>query len=271
LSRALTAVASVRRLAPGERPLSVVMYHSISRGEHRYSLDPATFRDQVLFLSDHYPIVRLGDARTRLASPSRERAVALTFDDAYEDFADHALPILEEIGVPASLFVPTGFIGKTNLWDSAQAELPQTPIMSAERIRQIARSALVEIGSHSVDHLSMRPLAAAEMKRQAVLSKIPLEELLGRPVTMFAYPYGTLSDFSAATARVLGDAGYQIGVTSHWGSTNSLRRLLGMKRIFFNRKDGTKELRGKVEGDYDWIALKEWGGYLLRQLGVKQG
>ena len=109
--------------------LPVLMYHRIANPGDAPDLDPslvsaspAQFDEQMAFLAarrrpitlDELLAVRAGEA------PLPPRAVLVTFDDAYRDFADHAWPIMRRRGVPVVLFVPTGFPdapGRAFWWD----------------------------------------------------------------------------------------------------------------------------------------------------------
>jgi hypothetical protein len=110
----------------------------------------------------------------------------------------------------------------------------------------------------------MRGLADDDMRQQAVASRRCLEDLLHRPVTMFSYPYGQRCNYSSRTERVLSEAGYDIAVTTSWGTRNSAAQLLRLRRIWLRAEDTTSTIQAKVEGRYDWIGLKEWTAFALR-------
>ena len=194
----------------------------------------------------------------------RGRKVILTFDDAFTDFADMVYPILRQHSVPATVFVPTGFMGGASTWDAHLPHVTAKPIMTADRVRDLAEDALVGIGSHTVDHLSMRGLTVDEMRQQAVASRRRLEELLHRPITMFSYPYGQRCDYSPRSEQILSESGYDVAVTTSWGTRNSAAHLLRLRRIWLRADDSPAMIRAKVEGRYDWIGLKEWTAFALR-------
>jgi peptidoglycan/xylan/chitin deacetylase (PgdA/CDA1 family) len=121
------------------RRLTVLMYHRIAdRADHRDDLDPALisatpreFARQVAWIAAHAAPVSLGDVLAARAGhePLPARAVLVTFDDAYRDFADRAWPLLQEHGVPATLFVATaypGWQGHGFWWDRLHRGLART-------------------------------------------------------------------------------------------------------------------------------------------------
>ncbi len=91
-------------------------YHRINDLEHDYNLlcvSPAKFRQQVMYLKRKYQIVRFEEDWNMLDSD----AVAITFDDGYLDNLEYMLPVLEELEVPATIFVSTGTINQDReLW-----------------------------------------------------------------------------------------------------------------------------------------------------------
>lgn len=82
-------------------------YHRINVLEPDFNLlcvSPVKFRQQMLYLKHHYQIVRFEEDWSLL----KKDAVAITFDDGYRDNLENALPILEELEIPATVFISTG-------------------------------------------------------------------------------------------------------------------------------------------------------------------
>lgn len=107
------------RLGSG-RPsnLHVLMYHRVAQVEddplqcpHLISATPDDFAVQMQWLRDHHAVVSVDELIEAVQGARRlpARAVLITFDDAYADFAKNAWPVLERLGLPAALFVPTAF------------------------------------------------------------------------------------------------------------------------------------------------------------------
>jgi peptidoglycan/xylan/chitin deacetylase (PgdA/CDA1 family) len=250
-----------------ERPLTVIMYHSISVEGGELAICPERFAEQIEYLRENYQIIRLSDAPAYLAGSSDKQCVAVTFDDAYTDCLESGLPLLQQKSIPFTVFVPTRFIGGSNEWDWKNGTAPRLAIMSASHLRELLHSPFVEVGSHSLDHLSMRSLPRTELERQVVDSKRTLEQLLGRAVTTFAYPYGQLCDISRRTEDAIARADYRVAVTTRWGSMNRPDRPLALRRIWFSNQDSPEQMRAKVEGEFDWFAAKERIAFVARSRG----
>jgi len=80
-------------------------------------------------------------------------------------------------------------------------------ILSPEEVARLVEGGLIEIGAHTVTHPMLAALGAPAQRREIEQSKIRLEEILGRPVTSFSYPYGSPSDYTAETVALVREAG----------------------------------------------------------------
>lgn len=99
-------------------PVIVLIYHRVTTlpsDPEMLAVTPENFRQQMRYLKDTVPLVRFEDDWAKAVKP----AVCITFDDGYADNALEALPILEEVGVPATFFISTGTIGTDQAfwWD----------------------------------------------------------------------------------------------------------------------------------------------------------
>ena len=115
------------------RMLTVLTYHRVDEPGARPQLDPALlsaapheFERQIAHVSAHHRPLSLAEllAIRRGEAELPGRAVLVTFDDAYRDFAEHAWPVLRRHGVPATLFVPTAYAGDRSRrfwWDRLHA------------------------------------------------------------------------------------------------------------------------------------------------------
>ena len=125
-------------------------------------------------------------------TPLPKKPILLTFDDAYEDIAEFALPILRRYGFGGAVYVVTKRVGETNLWNQAQGS-GTLRLMNKEQIRFWAGQG-IEFGAHSRTHRDLTKLSAGELEDEVAGSKRDLAALLDSPVESFAYPYGYNND-----------------------------------------------------------------------------
>ena len=115
-----------------------------------------------------------------------DRLASLTFDDGYEDFYTHALPVLDALHCPATVYVVTRRLGETNTWDAL--EMPEARLMTGEQIRALSARG-VSFGVHSATHPRLSRLTSAERVSEIAGAKYDLETLIDREATVFCYPH----------------------------------------------------------------------------------
>lgn len=191
----------------------VLGYHAIAELDDepvigRFSVPPARFAEQLdTLIRRGWTFVDL-DAVLAAVEGGRglpDRAVLLTFDDAYADLLDVVCPILEERGIPALAFAVTDEIGGTNAWDNRNGART-LELLDADGLRQISARG-IEIGSHTATHPHLPEVSPDQLEAEVVSSADQLESLgLPRP-RAFSYPYGL---WDPRVAEVVRDAGYEI-------------------------------------------------------------
>ena len=174
--------------------LPVLMYHHVGPvrpdTDAGLTVSPARFEAQVRWLARHgYRGIRPSDwlAWRQCAKSLPEKPVLLTFDDAYADVAEYALPVLERHGFGATVFVITGRVGGAITWARRKGVFR---VMSTDQIRDW-RTRGIDFGAHSRTHPDLTTLPPAELAEEVAESKHDLEVILQLPVQSFAYPYGT--------------------------------------------------------------------------------
>ncbi len=169
----------------------ILTYHSISGGRSPLEISPALFLEQMEWLKAHARVVPLADLAGRLVVGESfpPRAVSLTFDDGFRDFYSAAAPVLSRLGLSATVFLPTSFLGRTNAWPGQPSWVAPQPLMDWAQVRELAEQGIA-FGSHSVTHPDLTTLAAAELDQELENSKREIASHTGRPADFFCYPYG---------------------------------------------------------------------------------
>lgn len=260
-------ITTIARLA--RQGGAILCYHNIvvsrggaQSGEPGLHLDVDQFRLQVSWLVAHYTVIPLVDFARRVRTGRPMRGVAaITFDDGYLGVFDIAWPILRDMGVPATVFVPTGVPAATGFWwddptvvglttpeqrmrwltdlggdataisravTTRRDHLPRTHRQASwARIARAAREGC-EIGVHSTTHRNLTLLADAELRRETEGSRLELFSRTGVHARCFSYPYGL---FDSRVRDAVRRAGFETAVTLDFGLNNGLCDPLALRRM----------------------------------------
>lgn len=185
----------------------ILQYHYIrvnpnpsDRLGYALSVTPQDFAAQMDWLAAHgYHPVNFTDLHAYFAgeTPLPSRPVILTFDDGYRDFFTTAFPILRAHGFKSVSYLVSGFFGRTHY-------------MTPADVIELQATGLVEFGSHTVTHVDLNKVSAAELAYQLGASKASLTALLGEPVVDFCYPSGK---FDQAVVTAVAAARYDTATT----------------------------------------------------------
>jgi len=190
-----------------------------------------------------------------------ERALLLTFDDAYTDLLEVACPIMAARGVPAVVFAVAGKLGGTNEWDNAR-RATTLHLLDADGLRAVAEAG-VEVGAHTTNHRPLPKVPAAELEDEIAGSGRRLQEA-GLPwPRSFSYPYG---EWNPALAEAAREAGYEVAFTVDWGVVTPGADPYTLPRVEIHASDTPRKLRLK-------LLAAGWPGMLrdvfLRLMGVR--
>lgn len=206
------------------RTLRVLMYHKVNdKPENPVTVPTTVFAEQMSHLRElGYVVVGLDAVLDHYVegTPLPEGAVLITFDDGYRDNLENALPALEAHGYPAVLFAPVGYVGERFPLphDEHLAERGiVNPTLDWGELREL-ESAGVRVESHGISHRPLAELEVDEAAREIAISKLRLEDRLGRPVRAFAYVKGSEAHFRPVHLSLLRQAGYDVGFTSVSGA-----------------------------------------------------
>jgi peptidoglycan/xylan/chitin deacetylase (PgdA/CDA1 family) len=220
----------------------VINYHSIpdeSRARFARQLD------LLLRLAKPIPVGK------ELVLEKRQHYVAVTVDDVFRSFVVNGLSELCQRKIPVTLFAPTGYLGRKSSWaDHGGENKVGEEVASADNLRQIAKSSMVDFGSHSVTHQDLPPLSEAQARDELRKSKESLEAIVGREVVAFSFPYGSYGERELRLAR---EAGYRFCFDSTPETVFSAFKAGLIGQVDVQPTDSNLEFRLKVLGAYRWV------------------
>lgn len=231
---AASARAALRQVAiaadhvlPSGPGVTVLSYHQVGGPRPgSVNLPVGAFAEQMAALASQdlgCEPVTLDHAVATLAAGSRPATdqVVITFDDGTADFVEHAVPILAEHGLPATLYLATAFVEeRRSFWDDGS-------VLSWSGLRDAVATGLVSIGTHTHTHVLLDRADAAAAVRELETSMRLVEERLGVTPLHFAYPKAVApargSETDLAVREKVRSAAIAGGRVNRFGSTDLWR------------------------------------------------
>jgi len=186
--------------------VAILTFHSVDRAFHPgfNNYHPKRLKNLLIILKDAgYQFVSLSDY---LKSTPDERLISITFDDGFESFNNYVQPILIELEVPSTVFIPFGFIGKKAIWDY-MGVIGGSRHLTCEQIKKLSDFG-VEFASHGYSHINLTGLSERILRLELERSKKGLEDLAGKEVKFISYPFGR---FNGLVESLAAEAGYEQG------------------------------------------------------------
>ena len=225
------AVTKVEGPIDNSKRIPVLMYHGVSDetwGIENLFIKVSDFEKQMKYISENFETIFIEDIKKDY---SDKRVVVLTFDDAYVDFYTNVFPILKKYNLKANLYVIVNFKGYRYLDD--------------EQIKEISNSGLVSIGSHTMNHLSLKTLSDKELEVELKDSKIELENLIGKEVKTLCYPTGAYNSKVISVASKYYD--YALAIHNDVERMNDSFNKYAIKRYRMYRNTSFNSFKEKVE------------------------
>ncbi len=278
----LLLLLAPRAAAAARAELTVLSYHEIADEADAlspsYAVSPTNFLRQMDWLRNHgYRFVSVDDV---LASrdgrrPLPEKAVLVTFDDAYRSIHLHAWPVLRMFRIPAVVNVIGSWLEAKDTIDFDGRPRPRGAVIDWKALREMVESGLVEVGSHSWDlhrgidgnpqgnqqpagttrrwlrdenryesEPAYRHRVQADLERNSDLVK----RRVGRPPRVIAWPYGR---YNAVTRDVALGLGMRVGLTLEDGANTRETPLFALRRLLLERSmslvDFARELAAREQ------------------------
>lgn len=215
----------------------ILMYHYVEyvkdkRDTIRQSLDilPNIFDKQLSTLVNAgYTFMTASELADVLDGKSAlpPKPILLTFDDGHWDLYTDVLPILEKYHVHATAYIISGFIGGTDF-------------MTKDQLEGVIKSGLVEIGAHTVHHISLAQKLFPVVEYEVLHSKESIQNTYHLQVVSFAYPNGS---FDQQAADIVRDAGFRTAVSTVPGIAQSQNNRFYLYRLRPGGRTGDELLR----------------------------
>jgi peptidoglycan/xylan/chitin deacetylase (PgdA/CDA1 family) len=313
----------------------ILLYHRVAQTRSdpwALAVTPRHFEEQLAVLRSRGAVLSLQELwETAVHGRAVDRTVAVTFDDGYFDVLGTAKPLLEEYEITATVFVPTGMMGRCRefWWDELERVILQSPtlpdklsvttggreyrwelggaarfsgdshpgwrawgqpdptarhrlyrslyellyglqeaerlslqdkllawagvasvpekaerrVLSEDELVKLSGGSLITIGAHSVTHSLLAVAPIDTQRREIMQSKSHLENVLGRSITSFAYPFGKRGDYTDETVALVREAGFSCACANIPGNVTPGSDRFQLPRIYVFDWDGDKFAR----------------------------
>ncbi len=248
--------AVTRRGANG----GILLYHRVAQPDgdpFGLCVSPKNFAETLDRLKGWGRFLSVGELVRRQRDGTLEpRSMAISFDDGFVDVIENGLPVLERLGVPATIYCIAAGLGQPVWWDRLRAAVSDDAEFSREYTRLLALPAtardeeigamatdrptsglprlmderelagaaahpLLSVGAHSVTHSRLAALSPASQAREMRESRARLASIAGDDIRSFSYPFGLWRrDFTATTVACAKEAGFDHALAADWGVVN---------------------------------------------------
>ncbi len=236
--------------------LRVLMYHRVSDdpGRDILAVTPFAFAEQMRWLGEEgYEVLPVGEALSRLdAGTLPEKAVSITFDDGYRDNFEEAFPVLARYRMPAMIFPVTGFVLGEGEHPRYHNHPVPVPYLTVEQIRLMNQSG-IDFGCHTHNHSLLSGISPENAFLEIRQAKKLLEEWIGSPVRMFAYPNGV---FLPEHFQILEALGFDAAFSVRPGKNRPGQSRWCLRRTEVSGRDSLVDFIYKMRGGLDlWHGL----------------
>jgi peptidoglycan/xylan/chitin deacetylase (PgdA/CDA1 family) len=202
----------------------VVAFHRVQPTVDRddgLTVDVRTFERHCRFFRRRFRVVPLRQIVRKLERGERlRRELAITFDDGYRDNYEWAAPVLQKLGLPATFFVVTDWMGTDIVpwWDAERSV--RHAWMDWKQVRALHGRGF-DLGAHTATHADLGQVSGMEAAHEIDGARRALESRLGAPVDLFAYPYGGPEHLTEANRRRVRGAGFRCCCSAYGGTVAS--------------------------------------------------
>ncbi len=238
----LNALSFLARSIMRSPRVSILMYHSIGASNVLFTVRADDFARQLEYLwQKGYAVVAFSKLVDSLENGQKiaDKTVVLTFDDGYCDVYKNAWPLLKKYNFPATVFLPTAFIGK----EMRNSQGTEIELLNENQIKEMADSGLIEFGSHAHSHPRLKEIDDRVFGEELKMSKNIIEQITQKSCRFFAYPKG---HFRPSFEKILAENDFLAALTVKEGLISPGDNLFTLKRNFIYSKGGFNQFKGKL-------------------------
>jgi peptidoglycan/xylan/chitin deacetylase (PgdA/CDA1 family) len=229
----------------------IILHHRVNdRSEDRLTTQTRVLCEQLVVLKRYYRVVETSELveRIRRNESVGRGAVAIHFDDCYRDVYQCAGPVLKAAGAPATMFIATGFIDTDRIFEHDRLKYAlRFENLKREEVAGLAEYG-VAVGAHTVNHVDLGTIEAEQARRELEQSKKDLEEITGREVPFFSFPFGKESNIRPEVRDMVKAAGFQALFSAHGGFVSGESDPYDIKRFGTNSRYRGLDLLMDLEG-----------------------
>lgn len=238
----ITELIYQKQLLLPSRGITVLLYHKINDHDEPDIMTTPTslFKKQMDFLKlNNFNILSLSEFLMRKNKKKDElsgsKDILITYDDGWEDNYTKAFPILKEFSFTATIFVTTGMVDRDDNY------------LTSKQIKEMSAYG-IDFGAHSVNHNYLTSIPLKQAKNEIRTSKVFLENLIGKPIISFCYPYG---DYSDRIIEIIRKNNYECSFTVKPGKNRYSTNNFELRRTELNGNDTISDFKKKLSGAFD--------------------
>jgi len=207
-------------------------------------------------LAENFNFVSLAQIEDQVGLSDTRTNLAITFDDGFTNQVHNAVPVLKKWGFPATFFLPAGALNlsadRARRFYGERVGIAYEQSLTSESVRRLASEPGMEVGLHGWDHADLGVCNSAyELAREIVQAKEKVEEIAGKEVVRFAYPFGDVVNYTPGVIEFLGSAGLGSAYTIVPGFNTVVTPRYELHRDSLHPEMGGLLLRAWLSGAYD--------------------
>lgn len=181
--------------------LTILTFHALADGDSPIFFPPRLFQEGLHELARQgfrsIDLVVAVEA-LRKGQTLPPRSYVLSFDDGYHSIWEKGFPVLDELGITATVFLSTGTGGFSGP-ERRPVPMNGLSMLSTDEMR-VMRDRGIRFGAHTLNHPDLTLLPSEQAEAELLGSKRIIENALQTEVDRCAYPFGLFNQKTRSAA-----------------------------------------------------------------------